>query len=209
MKVYTTARVNAFTEKTIRSTWKTTGNWPINRQKALNHPEIQLDREERAEIIKPVAQPIWDPLSTPKNARNLRQLGYESTPSTRRLFYQTAKAFEHREMDLVAAQQRIEVLEAQLEKALRGKKRKAIPNPNKRFMTIAGHVSDKPEVDISAGISDEIVVAGGGAEPEPDDDGSEESEAASESDSSEEDEEEEPPAIVTKSGRAVKRRRMD
>ena len=110
---------------------------------------------------------------------------------------------------MITAQQQIKVLETQLEKTLHRKKRKAIPNPNKRFITIASHVSDKPEVDISARINDEIVVAGGGAEPEPDDDGSEESEAASESDSSEEDEDEEPPAIVTKSGRAVKRRRID
>ena len=86
LKAYATARTNAFTERIIKSAWRTTGNWPINRQKALNHPEIQLDREKRADTIKLVAQPIWDPESTPKNSRNIRQLGYETIPTARRLF---------------------------------------------------------------------------------------------------------------------------
>ena len=156
-----------------------------------------------------MTQPVWDPESTPKTAWNIRQLGLEAAPAARRLFQQASKAFEHQEMDLVAAYNRIECLEAQLEKSLRGKTRKAIPNPNRRFMRLAGHPDEEPEADISTEISDEIVVGGGDAEEASDIDGSEESDVASEPDLTEEEEEEEPPAIVTRSGRAVKRRRMD
>ena len=112
LQAYATARTNAFISRTIRAAWKTAGNWPINREKALSHPEIQVDREKRAETTKPVAQPVWDPESTPKTAWNIRQLGLEAAPAARRLFQQASKAFEHQEMDLVAAYNRIECLEA-------------------------------------------------------------------------------------------------
>ena len=41
-----TAR-KAVTEKTIKSAWQHTSNWPVSRQKALNHPEIRPDKEKR------------------------------------------------------------------------------------------------------------------------------------------------------------------
>ena len=37
----------AVTEKTIKSAWRYISNWPVSRQKALNYPEIRLDKEKR------------------------------------------------------------------------------------------------------------------------------------------------------------------
>ena len=43
IRCYATARV-AIIKRTIKSSFRTTGNWPINREKALSHPEIQPDQ---------------------------------------------------------------------------------------------------------------------------------------------------------------------
>ena len=96
-----------------------------------------------------------------------------------------------------------------MEKALRRKKRQTIPNPNKRFIRLAGHTNDEPEADISARISDEIVVASSGVESESDDDRLEEPDVVPEADLGDEGLEEEPPTTTTRSGRTVKRRRCD
>ena len=41
IRCYTIARKAGMTPRTIKSGWRTTGNWPIDRQKALSHPEPQ------------------------------------------------------------------------------------------------------------------------------------------------------------------------
>src|SRR4051812_53534 len=41
MRCYKVAREEGFTAKNIKSAFRTTGNWPISRAKALRHPEIQ------------------------------------------------------------------------------------------------------------------------------------------------------------------------
>jgi hypothetical protein len=47
IKAYNKARSAGLTEKNILSAFRTTGNWPINRRKALSHPEIQSNVEKR------------------------------------------------------------------------------------------------------------------------------------------------------------------
>lgn len=46
----------AITERTIRGGFSHTGTWPINRQKALSHPEIQPDKKEEPQNVVVVAQ---------------------------------------------------------------------------------------------------------------------------------------------------------
>ena len=40
IRAYAKAREVGMTQKNILSGWRTTGNWPISRAKALRHPEI-------------------------------------------------------------------------------------------------------------------------------------------------------------------------
>jgi hypothetical protein len=43
IKAYNEAREAGLTEKNIQAAFRTTGNWPISRRKALSYPEIQLE----------------------------------------------------------------------------------------------------------------------------------------------------------------------
>ncbi|SCO78517.1 uncharacterized protein FRV6_02730 [Fusarium oxysporum] len=45
IRAYAKAREAAIRKEIILSGWRFTGNWPINRHKALTHPEIQPDKE--------------------------------------------------------------------------------------------------------------------------------------------------------------------
>jgi hypothetical protein len=47
IKAYKKAREAGLTEKNIQATFRTTGNWPISRRKALMHPEIQSDDKNK------------------------------------------------------------------------------------------------------------------------------------------------------------------
>jgi hypothetical protein len=47
IRAYNNAKVAGLTEKNTQSTFRTTGNWPISRWKALAHPEIQRDDEKK------------------------------------------------------------------------------------------------------------------------------------------------------------------
>jgi hypothetical protein len=60
----------------------------------------------------------------------------EQTPRTRRRYNVIAKGFESQQQTLMAHAMRISGLEEELARLKRSKKRKSIPNPNKRFMTL-------------------------------------------------------------------------
>jgi hypothetical protein len=47
IKVYKKAKEAGLTEKNIQAAFRTTGNWPISRKKALMHPEIQSDDKNK------------------------------------------------------------------------------------------------------------------------------------------------------------------
>ena len=46
IRAYVKAREIGMTQKNILSSWRTTGNWPISRAKALRYLEIQEDKVE-------------------------------------------------------------------------------------------------------------------------------------------------------------------
>ena len=54
----------------------------------------------------------------------------------RRLFQKAAKAFDNKAMECILKDERIRALEAEIER-LQPKKRRRIPNPNRKFMTLA------------------------------------------------------------------------
>ncbi|GKU12548.1 unnamed protein product [Fusarium langsethiae] len=136
IRAYAKARRVGMTRKNILSAWRVTGNWPISREKALRHPEIQQDRSNGSPRATPEPRPYFDSDDTPQTSRQIRDLGLNKTPKTRRRYNVIAKGFEAQQQTVAAHTLRIASLEEELARLRRGKKRKAVPNPNKRFMTL-------------------------------------------------------------------------
>src|SRR5208337_259828 len=138
---------------------------------------------------------------TPTTSRQVRDIGKDRSPRSRRLLQRVSKGFEAMETLLATKEARITALKEEVERLKRGKKRKAIPNPNRRFIQVsealaAGEaiprIQQEPAQRRAQNVVEEEVVVVG------------EAVVLSESDP-----EEEPPEIRTRSGRTVKRRRID
>ena len=143
----------------------------------MRHPEIQEDKRE----VTPEPPQIIGPDETPRTSRHIRDLGVDHSPSTRRNYAKIAKAFEAQETALSAAKARIASLEEEVARLKRGKKRKAVPNPNRRFMDVAEALvagdpippikgAPEPEVEVQ---EEELVVVGAPESHSEDDDESE------------------------------------
>ncbi|OBS20562.1 hypothetical protein FPOA_06920 [Fusarium poae] len=146
IRAYAKARRVGMTKKNILSGWRVTGNWPISRAKALRHPEIQQDRPNGSPRVTPEPRPYLGSDDTPQTSRQIRDLGLNKTPKTRRRYNVIAKGFEAHQQTVAAHTQRIASLEEELARLKRGKKRKAVPNPNKRFMTLGENLAGKESI---------------------------------------------------------------
>lgn len=145
IRCYTRARDEAFTKSNIISGFRTTGNWPISRRKAMSHPELQQDRDSTPESLdEAVGEP--SEVSTPKTAHAIELFGQDKSPSTRLGFQKAAKACRLLATESAIKDQKIRALEAQLER-LRPKKRRKVPNPNSQFMTIGEILGSGRESD--------------------------------------------------------------
>jgi hypothetical protein len=133
IRAYAKAREIGMTQKNILSGWRVTGNWPISRAKALRHPEIQ---EDRGDTPPKPPSPYLGSDDTPKTSRQIRDLGKNKTPTTRRRYAIIAKGFGAQEQAIAAHTIRINSLEEEVVYLKRGKKRRAIPNPNRRFISL-------------------------------------------------------------------------
>ncbi|OBS15625.1 hypothetical protein FPOA_28255 [Fusarium poae] len=196
IKAYAKAREVGMTKKNILSGWRVTGNWPISRRKALTHPEIQPEKKEVTPTSDGHRDGQIDSDNTPKTSRHIRDLGKNKTPSTRRRYSVISKGFEAQESKIASLSTRVASLEEEVGRLSRGKKRKAIPNPNRKFMTlaealVAGDAISEPNQAADETEAVEEVIEVGGAE----EDESTNSEA------------EELPAARTRAGRVVKRPR--
>ncbi|KAJ0129129.1 hypothetical protein HZ326_27771 [Fusarium oxysporum f. sp. albedinis] len=196
IKAYAKAREVGMTKKNILSGWRVTGNWPISRRKALIHPHIQPDKKETTPASDGRRDGQVDSDNTPKTSRHIRDLGKNQSPSTRRRYSVISKGFEAQESKIASLSSRVASLEEEVGRLSRGKKRKAIPNPNRKFMTlaealVAGDVISEPHQAAEETEAVEEVIEVGGVE---EDEGSN-SEA------------EELPVARTRAGRAVKRPR--
>ncbi|KAH7464599.1 hypothetical protein FOMA001_g17669 [Fusarium oxysporum f. sp. matthiolae] len=197
IKAYAKAREVGMTKKNILSGWRVTGNWPISRRKALMHPEIQPDKKETTPASDGRRDGQVDSDNTPKTSRHIRDLGKNKSPSTRRRYSVISKGFEAQESKIASLSLRVASLEEEVGRLSRGKKRKAIPNPNRKFMTlaealVAGDAISGPNQAAEKTEAVEEVIEVGGVE---EDEGSN-SEA------------EELPVARTRAGRAVKRPRQ-
>jgi hypothetical protein len=167
IRAYARAREVGMTKKNILSGWRTTGNWPISREKALRHPEIQEDEPRDGPKRTPEKAPYFGSDDTPKTSRHIRDLGLKKSPNTRRRYTMIAKGFETQQQTLASHAVEIASLKEELARLKRGKKRKAIPNPNRRFMSLSEALavredtpkkgSEKPVVVVESDSSEESV----------------------------------------------------
>ncbi|KAJ3454128.1 hypothetical protein MRS44_018022 [Fusarium solani] len=200
IRAYAKARRVGMTKKNILSGWRVTGNWPISRAKALQHPEIQEERSNGSPRATPEPRPYFDSDDTPQTSRQIRDLGLNKTPKTRRRYNVIAKGFEAQQQTVAAHTARIASLEEELARLKRGKKRKAVPNPNKRFMTLGETLAAVEAIsEEETQIMPVVVECGSSSEPES------ESEAGSVIEVREETIPHQP---TTRSGRLIKRHRI-
>lgn len=168
-------------------------------RQALLHNNLQVDKELRAKTPTPEPEPDErEPgvVSTPKMSRDVRDFGVGKSPTTWRLFGTIAKGFAAKEMENTLLEAKVAALEEQLDRINRTKKRRALPNPNKRFMTIteacaAGLPIPSRGEEAIEPVGDQVV---------------DENEVESEADAEGDDKAElEPPAKVTRTGRLTRR----
>lgn len=133
IRAYATARQTGMTTRNILSGWRTTGNWPISRSKALGHPEIQEGKVKAS----PEYRHVLGSDDTPKSSRHIRDLGKNKTPTTRRRYAKIAKGWVTQEQTVAEHGGKIARLEEEVDRLKRGRKRRAIPNPNRRFIRLA------------------------------------------------------------------------
>uniref|UniRef100_A0A0D2XSW8 Transposase n=1 Tax=Fusarium oxysporum (strain Fo5176) TaxID=660025 RepID=A0A0D2XSW8_FUSOF len=119
-------------------------------------------------------------LSGWRTSRHIRDLGKNKSPSTRRRYSVISKGFEAQESKIASLSTRIASLEEEVGRLSRGKKRKAIPNPNKKFMTLAealaaGDTILEPNEAIErADVVEDMIEVGGMEEDERSNSGKEE-----------------------------------
>ncbi|KAK6063722.1 transposase [Seiridium cupressi] len=154
LRCYINAK-KAVKEHHIRSAWAHTGNHPISRTKALTHPEIQPDREGTPD--QAATEIGLD--RTPTSSRQINDLSKDRSPTTRLLLRKVAKAFETQAVKMVVMEQEIKQLQAKVDR-LRPKRRRKVPNPNRRFIEIGEILSGGPQVTANAPSSaqEEVVV---------------------------------------------------
>ncbi|RYC80162.1 hypothetical protein BFJ63_vAg16956 [Fusarium oxysporum f. sp. narcissi] len=159
---YAKAREVGMRKEIILSGWRFTGNWPINRYKALAHPEIQPDKEKLLEEFKTPSPPPLHSDDTPKTSRQVREMAKHRSRPTRRKYSKISKGLEALEMKVAVQNARITGLEEQMAQVRRGKKRKAVPNPNRRFMALSENlaareaVPDSKEAEIEVDVDEEV-----------------------------------------------------
>ncbi|KAL9567425.1 hypothetical protein ACKAV7_008375 [Fusarium commune] len=162
IRAYAKAREAGMRKDIILSGWRFTGNWPINRYKALAHPEIQPDKEKLLEEFKTPSPPQLHSDDTPKTSRQVREMAKHRSRPTRRKYSKIAKGLEALEMKVAVQNARITGLEEQMAQVRRGKKRKAVPNPNRRFMALSENLAagealpDSKEAEIEVDVDEEV-----------------------------------------------------
>ncbi|KAK2684989.1 hypothetical protein QWA68_016444 [Fusarium oxysporum] len=136
---------------------------------SLLHPEIQLDKKETTPGSDGHRDGQVDFDHTPTTSRHIRDLGKNKSPSIRRRYSVISRGFEAQGSKSASLGTRIASLQEEVGRLSRGKKRKAIPNSNKRFMTlakalVAGNAISEPNKAIERADAVEDVIEVGGME---------------------------------------------
>jgi hypothetical protein len=130
IRAYSKARSQGLTEQNIKSAFRTTGNWPIS------HPEIQQIQEPSTPDRKLAPETGYNSEVTLKTSRNVRDMGINKSPTIRWRYGVIAKGFAQLEFQLSTKDAKIAASEAEVARLSKTRKRKAIPNSNKRFMLL-------------------------------------------------------------------------
>lgn len=148
LRCYALAHHRAFSNVNIRSGWKTTGLWPVNRNKVLESSQFTINtgppllpdpvtprRFTRGGIEYP---------GTPQRSQDMKKFinMLDGTPRTikRHAIYaleKSGKAIDKRNVNIVGAERRTSEAEAKLELCMPYKKKRVVPNPNVTFVNIA------------------------------------------------------------------------
>ncbi len=152
------ARLQAFSESTIKAGWKATGLWPVslakplfsrllaeNSNKAPGGPEKASDWHSKTPTFNWDLETSAVKWFTPKASRDLhgqlvvlQKLDGGERTTRRLLFDKIGKGFAEKDTLLAASEIKIKGLEARLD-ALRPKKRRKVEvSPNSRFAEIRG-----------------------------------------------------------------------
>ncbi|TXB97920.1 hypothetical protein FocTR4_00017035 [Fusarium oxysporum f. sp. cubense] len=111
-------------------------------------------------------------------SRQVREMAKHRSRPTRRKYSKIAKGLEALEMKVAVQNARITGLEEQMAQLRRGKKRKAVPNPNRRYKTLTEALTtredlpDSKEAEIEVDVDEEVesvIEVGVGLEDESDD----------------------------------------
>jgi hypothetical protein len=137
IKAYNKAREAGLTTKNSQAALRTTGNWPISRRKAFLHLEIQQEADHTTPERELDPKIEYDSEVIPKTSRNVRDYGKNKSPSTRRRYNTISKGYAKLEFELASKNDKIAAFEAEVARLSKTRKRKAIPNPNKRFILLS------------------------------------------------------------------------
>ncbi|KAJ3453596.1 hypothetical protein MRS44_017843 [Fusarium solani] len=138
------------------------GSQPSIRQQPAAYEIGRLNTEKVPERFKTPSPPQLHSDDTPKTCRHVRDLAKHRSLPTRRKYSKIAKGLEVLEIKVAVPNARITGLEEQMAKVRRGKKRKAVPNPNRRFMALAEALAageallDSKEAEIEVDVDDEV-----------------------------------------------------
>jgi hypothetical protein len=101
-------------------------------------------------VKKEIPWDACDDWCTPLTGRHVRDMAIDKTPGRKHHLYKIAKGFSNLEWENIALQRENEGLKEQLDRLVRSKKRRAVPNPNRRFMAIADVLAADPDADLSS-----------------------------------------------------------
>src|SRR5271157_2223515 len=100
----------------------------------------------------------------PKTSRYIRNLSLNKIPNTRRRYTVIAKGFKTQQQMLAAYTVEIASLKEELARLKRGKKRKAIPNPNRRFISLGEALAAREDIPEKGSEKSAIIVESNSAE---------------------------------------------
>lgn len=134
---YAKAREAAFTVRNIKAGFRTTGNWPISRRKAKDHPECKKEpgtvpvvKEEERE-----GKQLGAAFQSPSVGVRFAQHALHATPGTRLLCRDIRKELNRYQVRELMYKKELEAAQGEVEQ-LRTKRRRRIPNPNQKFLSL-------------------------------------------------------------------------
>lgn len=178
IRAYAKATEAGMRKEIILSSWRFTSNWPINSYKALTNPEIQPDKEKLLEEFNTPSPPQLPSDDTPKTSRQVRDMAKSRSRPSKQKHSKIEKGLEALQMKVAVQNARITGLEEQMTQLRRGRKKKAVPNPNRRFMALeealaAGEAfTDSKKAEIEVDVDEEVesmIEVGFGLEDESED----------------------------------------